>query len=97
MSESRATRSVVVTDPAGVHLRSALAIIQTVKRGKSKVLIAKGQQEVDATEMWQVMGLVAQQGEQLKLTAAGPDAEAVLDALEPLFAGQFGDQAKNSV
>jgi phosphotransferase system HPr (HPr) family protein len=93
MSESIA-RSVVVTDPAGVHLRSALAIVQTVQRGKSRVTIAKGEQAVEASEIWQVMGLLAQQGERLALTAAGPDAAAVLDALEPLFAGQFGDEAK---
>jgi phosphocarrier protein HPr len=95
MAESL-TRNVVVTDPAGVHLRSALVIVQTVQRGKSKVTIAKGQQQVEATDMWQIMGLVAQQGEHLTVTAAGPDAVAVLDALEPLFAGLFGDEAKKS-
>ena len=96
MSESLATRSVVVTDPAGVHLRSALAIIQTVGRGKSNVTIAKGEQRVEATEIWQIMGLVAQQGDELTVVATGPDAVAVLDSLEPLFAGQFGDEAKKS-
>jgi phosphotransferase system HPr (HPr) family protein len=93
MSES-ITRNVVVTDPAGVHIRSALAIVQTVQRGKSKVTIAKGEQRVEATDIWQIMGLVAQAGERLTVTATGPDAAAVLDALEPLFAGRFGDEAK---
>jgi phosphotransferase system HPr (HPr) family protein len=94
MSESSATRTVVVTDPAGVHLRSALAIIQTVNQGQSKVTIAKGEQKVDATEMWQIMGLVALPGERLTLAATGPDADAVLSKLEPLFAGVFGDENK---
>jgi phosphotransferase system HPr (HPr) family protein len=88
------TRSVLVTDPAGVHLRSALVIVQTVQRGKSKVTIAKGENRVEATDMWQIMSLVAQPGERLTVTATGPDAAAVLNALEPLFAGQFGDEAK---
>ena len=88
------TRNVVVTDPAGVHLRSALAIVQTVQRGKSRVTIAKNDRPVEATEMWQIMGLVAQPGERLTITAIGPDAAAVLGALEPIFAGQFGDEAK---
>jgi phosphocarrier protein HPr len=95
MSES-ITRNVVVTDPAGVHLRSALVIVQTVQRGQSRVTIAKGGEPVEATEIWQIMGLLAQQGERLRVTATGPDATAVLDALEPLFAGQFGDEAKKS-
>jgi phosphocarrier protein HPr len=93
MSES-ITRNVVVTDPAGVHLRSALMIVQTVQRGRSRVTIAKDAQPVEATDIWQVMGLLAQQGERLTVTATGPDAAAVLSALEPLFAGQFGDEAK---
>jgi phosphotransferase system HPr (HPr) family protein len=97
MSESKATRSVIVTDPAGVHLRSALAIIQTVQRGKSKVTISKGEQQVEATEMWQIMGLVALPGEELTIAATGPDAAAVLDSLVPLFAGQFGDEAQKTV
>ena len=47
--------------------------------------------------MWEVMGLVAQQGEELTIEAEGPDAVAVLDALEPLFAGQFGDEVQKTV
>ena len=31
-------------------------------------------------------------GETVTLEAVGPDAEAVLDALEPLFAGHFGEE-----
>ncbi len=95
MSES-ITRSVVVTDPAGVHLRSALAIVQTVQRGKSRVTIAKDQEQVEADAVLQITGLLALPGQRLMVTAAGPDAAAVLDALEPLFAGQFGDEAKKS-
>ena len=97
MSDSIVTRKVIVTDPAGVHLRSALAIIQTVRGGTSKVTIAKGEQRVEATEMFQVLGLVAQQGDTLTVAAEGPDAAAVLDSLEPLFAGQFGDEAQKAV
>jgi hypothetical protein len=37
------------------------------------------------------------QGERLEIEADGPDAAAVLDSLEPLFAGKFGDEAQKSV
>ena len=40
--------------------------------------------------------MAAAQGERIEVEADGPDAAAVLDALEPLFAGQFGDEAKKS-
>ena len=32
-------------------------------------------------------------GEAVTLEAVGPDADAVLDALEPLFAGHFPEEA----
>jgi phosphotransferase system HPr (HPr) family protein len=97
MSEPRATRTVVVTDPAGVHARTAVAIAETVRRGKSQVTLLKDQQRpVAGTEVLQILTLVAHQGETVTLEAIGPDADAVLGALEPLFAGRFGDQAQES-
>ena len=95
MPETRATRTVVVTDPAGVHARTAVTIAEAVRRGLSKVTLVKnGQNEnaVAGTDVLQILTLVAHQGEAVTIEAVGPDAEAVLDSLEPLFAGQFGDE-----
>jgi phosphocarrier protein len=86
---------VVVTDPLGIHVRSALAIVQAARRGGSKVTIAKGERRVDATEMLQVMTLAAEQGTVLVVEAVGLDAIAVLDALEPLFAGDADEAPEN--
>ncbi len=96
MSESRVTRTVVVTDPAGVHARTAVAIADAVRRGKSQVTLIKGGRGVTGTDVLQIMTLVADQGEMVTLEAVGPDADAVLDALEPLFAGRFGDEDQKS-
>jgi phosphotransferase system HPr (HPr) family protein len=95
MPETRATRTVIVTDPAGVHARTAVTIAEAVRRGQSKVTLVKnGQNEnaVAGTDVLQILTLVAHQGEAVTIEAVGPDAEAVLDSLEPLFAGQFGDE-----
>ena len=93
MSETRVTRTVVVTDPAGVHARTAVAIAETVRRSKSKVVLIKDRQPVAGTEVLQILTMVAHQGEKVTLEATGPDAEAVLNAIEPLFAGRFSDEA----
>jgi phosphotransferase system HPr (HPr) family protein len=93
MSESKVTRTVVVTDPAGVHARTAVAIAQAVRRGKSRVTLRKDQQPVAGTEVLQILTMVAHQGDTVTLEAVGPDAESVLGALEPLFAGRFGEKA----
>jgi phosphotransferase system HPr (HPr) family protein len=92
MSETAVTRTVVVTDPAGVHARTAVAIAEAARRGRATVTLIKDKQRVSATEVLQILTLVAGPGESLRLEAVGPDAAAVLDSLEPLLAGQFGDQ-----
>jgi phosphotransferase system HPr (HPr) family protein len=96
MPETQATRTVVVTDPAGVHARTAVAIREIVVRGKSQVRLIKDQQPVSGTDVLQIMTMVAEQGDTVTIEAVGPDAEAVLVALEPLFAGRFGDDAQKS-
>ena len=96
MPESTATRTVVVTDPSGVHARTAVAIAQIVRRGNSKVTLIKDREPVPGTEVLQILTMVAHQGETVTIEAIGPDAEAVVTALEPLFAGRFGEQTQKS-
>jgi phosphocarrier protein HPr len=96
MPEPIATRSVVVTNPEGIHARAAVAIAETVRRGNSKVTLVKDRRRIEATDVLQLLTMAAAQGERVEIEATGPDAAAVLDALEPLFAGQFGDEAKKT-
>ena len=91
MFQTRATRTVVVTDPAGVHARTAVAIAEVVRRGRSEVTLVKNQQPVSGTDVLQMLTMVAHQGDAVTLVAIGPDADSVLSALEPLFAGRFGE------
>jgi len=84
------SRTVVVSRPAGLHARPCLAIVNTVRRFKSKVRLGRGEEMVEADQILQLMALGAPQGTELVLTAAGPDADDALDALERLFADDFG-------
>jgi phosphotransferase system HPr (HPr) family protein len=92
MSETAIVRTVVVTDPAGLHLRTAVAIADVVRRSKATVTLTKDEQRVSATDVLQIATMVVEQGNAVTLEAIGPDAAAVLDALEPLLAGSFGDE-----
>ena len=96
MSETAITRTVVVTDPAGIHARTAVALAEVVRRGKVAVTLIKGNQRASATDVLQILTLVVDQGQAVTLEAVGPGAAAVLDQLEPLFAGKFGEEAPKS-
>jgi phosphotransferase system HPr (HPr) family protein len=84
------SRTVVVSRPAGLHARPCLAIVNTVRRFQSKVQLRRDKETADADQILQLMALGAPQGTELVLTANGPDADEALDALERLFANDFG-------
>jgi phosphotransferase system HPr (HPr) family protein len=90
MVNNTATRTVTVVNPAGLHARPSLAVSQTVRASKSKVEIRTPRQTVDAGDILQMLSLGATRGTELVLSAAGPDAEEVLDALARQFADGFG-------
>ncbi|HVA69479.1 MAG TPA: HPr family phosphocarrier protein [Candidatus Binataceae bacterium] len=75
----------------GLHLRAASALAETVRRFKSVVKIAIGENEVDARSVINLMMLGASMGTRLKLRIEGPDAQAALEAVRKLFENRFGE------
>jgi len=90
MAKNSATRKVTVVNPPGLHARPSLAVVQTVRRFKSKVQVHAKGETVDAGQIIELMSLGAEQGTEILLTAKGPDAAEVLDALAQQFADGFG-------
>jgi phosphotransferase system HPr (HPr) family protein len=86
MTDEKATRSVVVTDPAGVHARTAVAIANVVRKFRSKVTLNSDYQQADGTDVLQILSMAALCGSRVLVEAVGPDAQEVLEAIEPLFA-----------
>ncbi len=89
MCEPDATRTVRITNSEGLHARAASLVADLVRQYGSKVRLVKNQERVEGTEVLQILSLGAAQGEELLIEAIGHDAEAVLDALEQLFVGNF--------
>ncbi len=84
------TRQVKILNPAGLHARPSLAVAQIVRSSQSKVQIrTPWKTTIDAADVLQLLSLGASQGTELTLSATGPDAEQVLDALAQRFADQF--------
>lgn len=87
-----ATRTVVVQNPLGLHLRAASALAQAARPFESKVELIKNSHRVEATDVLQILSLGAESGTQLVLEARGPDAESALEALARLFTEKFGEE-----
>ncbi len=93
VSTQSATRRITVAHHGGLHARPSLAIVKTVRQFQSKVQIRNGDQEADAGEILQILSMGVPQGAEVALSAQGPDADRVLDALVRLFADDFGMSA----
>ncbi len=87
---SPTTRQVTVTHPTGLHVRPCGAIVKMVNQFQAEVRIRYGNNEADASSIFDIMLLTVPQGAKVTLQAEGPDAESVLDSLLKLFAGDFG-------
>jgi phosphotransferase system HPr (HPr) family protein len=90
MVNNSATRKVVIVNPSGLHARPSLAVSKIVRASKSKVQIRSDHQTVDAGDILQLLSMGATRGTELVLSATGPDAEQVIDALAAQFADGFG-------
>ncbi len=89
MSEQKITRTVVVTDPAGLHARPAVGIAECVRKHQSRVVLKNEYNVAEGTDVLQLMSMVAACGSSIELEATGPDAAETLDALEPYFTGHW--------
>jgi len=91
MPEPALKRTVTVANLAGLHMRAVAMIVTEARKFKARVVIAKGGQEVEATDMLQLMTLGAAAGEQLSLEGFGDEAQAAVEALEELFLRKFDE------
>ncbi len=72
----------VITDAEGIHARPAGELIKLVKDFQSTITIAKDGKSADAKRIFGVMGLAAKQGQEITMTAEGPDEDAAISAIE---------------
>ncbi len=87
-TDSRST-TVVVNDPHGLHLRTGRDVVRVASQFQAEITarnLSRDSHQVDAKSILQLMQLQARQGHVIRLDAAGPDADAALEALAALFA-----------
>jgi len=91
MSEQKAQRTVVVTNPQGLHARPADMFVKLASRFESKIELVKDSERVDGKSILALLTLAAAEGTVLSIEAEGQDAEQALDALAELIAQNFAE------
>ncbi len=84
-------RTVRVQNENGLHARPCHSIVSAAQEFRSELRIASGGRDVNGKSILELMTLGASHGTELELRGKGEDAEALLDAIESLFASGFGE------
>ena len=91
MSEVKVQRTVIVTNPQGLHARPADMFVKLASRYESKIELVKDSERVDGKSILAILTLAAAEGTRLSIEATGRDAEQAIDALVELVAQNFAE------
>lgn len=80
-----------ICNKRGLHARASAKFVKCVEAFKADVLVTKDNQTVGGTSIMGLMMLAASPGCSIQIAATGPDAPAVLVALERLVMDKFGE------
>ncbi|MBP6015187.1 MAG: phosphoenolpyruvate--protein phosphotransferase [Candidatus Promineofilum sp.] len=86
------TVTLTVRNKLGLHARPAARFVTTAGRYAADVRVAKGAKSANGKSINQVAVLGVRQGDEIIVTADGPDATAALAALRELADDNFGDR-----
>jgi len=86
-----ASRNVTIVNRRGLHARASARFVKCAEGFDCEVTVTKDGQSVGGTSIMGLMTLAAAPGSTIELQAAGPQAEAALDALTALVKDGFGE------
>jgi phosphocarrier protein HPr len=91
MADGRLTRTVVITNPQGLHARPADGFVKLASQYQSTIEVIKDGERVNGKSILEILTLAAVEGSQLQIEAMGPDAQAAIDALADLVTRDFDE------
>ena len=92
MSPDAEVRALPIVNKRGLHARASAKFVQTVEGFDARVSVCRGGEEVGGASIMGLMMLAAGPGSSITVTATGPEAHQVLNALSALVADRFGEE-----
>ncbi|MEM1287257.1 MAG: HPr family phosphocarrier protein [Pseudomonadota bacterium] len=86
------SRTLIIRNKRGLHARASAKFVQLVESYDAEVTVAKGDISVGGTSIMGLMMLAASPGCEITVSAGGPQAGKVLDAVCQLVADKFGEE-----
>ncbi|MGD2029098.1 MAG: HPr family phosphocarrier protein [Desulfobacterales bacterium] len=85
------SKNVTITNPLGLHARSAAKIAKLVKKARSKVWIVKDKYKADASRIIDILSLAGMKDSKLTLLIDDPSDIDILNDLAQLIENGFGE------
>jgi len=79
------SKSVIIQSKTGLHARPAAIFVQMANKFDSEVTVKKGKQKINGKSIMGILMLAAGQGQEIIITAEGPDAENAVLELEKIL------------
>jgi phosphocarrier protein HPr len=86
------SRELPIINKRGLHARASAKFVQMVERFNADIWVTKGGETVGGTSIMGLMMLSAGPGTSIVVSAAGPEAQAALDAITELVAAKFNEE-----
>ena len=86
------SREMPIINKRGLHARASAKFVQMVERFNADIWVTKGSETVGGTSIMGLMMLSAGPGTSIVVSAAGPEAQAALDAITELVAAKFNEE-----
>ncbi len=84
--------TVQIKNGDGLHMRPAMQFVDLASQFDCEITVRSGRVEADGKSIMNMSMLAATYGTQLKITAAGPQAEEALEALRELVEVRMFDE-----
>ncbi|TIT21259.1 MAG: HPr family phosphocarrier protein [Mesorhizobium sp.] len=90
--KDKIVRDFPIVNQRGLHARASAKFVQIASGFNATVQVEKDGVKVGGTSIMGLMMLAASPGYSIRVTATGPEAEEVINALEQLVASRFGEE-----
>jgi phosphocarrier protein len=88
----RVEATVLIRNKRGLHARASAKFVTIAAGFTAEIEVCKDGSGVNGTSIMGLMMLAAAQGDDIHISASGPDAEAAVAALVKLVEDKFGEE-----
>ena len=86
------TRVMKIVNEKGLHARASAKFVQLVEKYDAKVTVSRAGESAGGDSIMGLMMLAAGIGTSIEVSATGAQAAEVVDALDALVSGKFGEE-----